>query len=226
MTHGRAALTAIVLTGVVAATGLGSLSPAAHADDPVAPNPPTVTKVEVVAAQSIKVTVTAPVEAGTAPIEAYRFTCRPAGDELGTFGIATSANTSLVLRGLTTGVDYECLAQAISADGTSAWSEASLPVLLATVPGRPTILSAKATGPRTARLALAKLGDSGSAVTSYAATCKPRRGTAVTTTSTSRTIVVKKLKPATSYTCRVRAINALGAGVQSLASKAFTTTKA
>lgn len=125
----------------------------------------------------------------------------------------TGSASPLTVGGLTNGTTYTCSVTASNAAGTSSPS-ASLAAqphgtTPATAPGAPTI-GVATPGDTTASLAFsAPASDGGSAIIAYQATCTPG---ATGNTPAASPITLSSLTNGTTYTCYVRAQNAIGFG--------------
>lgn len=139
----------------------------------------------------------------------YTATCTDGGVTRSTTGSASP----LTVSGLTNGSTYTCSVTASNAAGSSSPS-ASLSVqphgtTPATAPGAPTI-GVATPGDTTASLAFTPpVSDGGSAIDLYQATCTPG---ATATTPAASPIALSALTNGTTYTCYVRAHNAIGYG--------------
>jgi len=146
----------------------------------------------------------------------------------GSFAVDRTA-TSVVLGGLTNGESYTVRMQAVNAVGGGEWSAPSAPVTPTApvvAPAAPGIGSVTA-GVRSATVRWsAPAATGGSPVTEYRVQVL-RNGTEVATVGgiapTLRSVVVPGLADATTYTFRVRAVNAAGPSPSSAASAAVTT---
>ncbi len=185
------------------AAGSSAASSASNSATPISvPGAPTIGTATAGNAQ-ISVTFTAPVSNGGSTIINYTATCG---------GISASNGTSpVVVTGLTNGTAYTCTVKANNAAGSSVASSASNSVTPATVPDAPTIGTASA-GNTVANISFtAPAFNGGSAITSYTATCTPNGSG----TNTASPIVITGLTNTTTYTCSVRANNAIGSSVAS-----------
>ncbi len=162
---------------------------------------------------------------GGAPITSFTVTARAGTTVVQTVtGIAPTA-TSAVIGGLVNGTAVTLTVQAVNAVGTGAPSAPSAPVTPATTPAAPTIGTAVAGNAQATVAWTAPANTGGSAITSY--NVEVRTGTTVVRTvtgiaPTATSTVVTTLTNGTAYTFRVRAVNAVGAGVFSAASNAVT----
>lgn len=174
----------------------------------------------------IAVTWTAPIYTGVAPITDYAV--QYSSDDGGTwttFSDGASTATSGTIRGIATGNTYKFRVIAITRAGNSSPSTASSGLVLSNeVPGTPIIGNAAASGATTATVDFtAPSSNGGSTILSFTATSTPGNVTATATRSTSGTITVTGLTPATAYTFTVVATNVNGTSIGSSASNLITT---
>ncbi len=153
------------------------------------------------------------VPTGGAPITGYVARCIGSGV---THTSPANLGTPIVVTGLTNGIPYTCSVRAKNAVGNSAFSAAVGPVIPATSPGQPSILTAQR-GNRTISLSFAPPADNGgSAIVSYDASCvSTNGGTTSSMTATSSPLTVPGLTNGKIYVCTVLARNALGTGAPS-----------
>ena len=178
------------------------------------PDPPTNVTATAGNAQAT-VSWSAPADDGGSAITLYAVTSDPDGRTATT----TAATTTAVVTGLTNGTSYTFTVTATNAVGTSASSVPSDPVIPATVPDRPTQVTAVA-GNTLATVSWDAPADTGGLpITLYVVTSDPDGRTA-TTTATITTVVVSSLRNGTSYTFTVTAANAIGTGAASTPSNA------
>jgi hypothetical protein len=132
---------------------------------------------------------------------------------------ATGASSPIVVTGLSNGTSYTFTVRATNAAGNSVASSASASVTTFSVPNSPTSPSAVA-GNAQATVSFSPPGyNGGSAITGYIVTSSPG---GVTASGGSSPIVVTGLSNGTPYTFTVRATNAYGNSVASLASASVT----
>jgi hypothetical protein len=84
-----------------------------------------------------------------------------------------------------------------------------------TVPGAPTIASGKGSNASAYVAFTAPSSNGGSTITGYTATCTPTSGTALSATGTSSPLTVSSMTNGKSYSCSVKATNAIGTGTAS-----------
>ena len=185
-----------------------------------APGAPTIGTATAGNAQAT-VTFTAPASNGGSAITGYTVTSNPAG---GTDSNTGSTALSHVVTGLTNGIAYTFGVTATNAIGTGPASAASNSVTPVGVPGAPIIGTATA-GNTVATVNFTAPGNNGgSAITGYTATCTSSNG-GVSGSNTggagATSIQVTGLTNGKSYTCTVRASNALGLGPASASSNAI-----
>lgn len=162
---------------------------------------------------AIKVHFTAPTATGGSAISSYTATCAAGGATR--TGIGTTS--PIEVTGLTNGTAYSCAITATNATGTGASSTASsatpnLPV----VPAAPTIGAATPADKGASIAFTAPLITGGSPIIGYSVTCVS--GTfSVTATGSTSPATVTGLANGLTYSCGVRAINAVGTGAASSA---------
>lgn len=205
-------------TCTVVATNVDGDSGPSEASDPVipsavpdAPAQPTVAHGD----GQITVTFTEPADNGSA-ITAYDVDCE--SSDGGTAGTNTGTASPIVVTGLDNGKTYTCTVAASNINGAGAASPASDAVVPRTVPGTP----AKPTvtrGNAQITVSFTPPASGGSTITGYTATCTSSNGgTTRTGTGATSPIVVSNLNNGKTYTCRVRATNNEGPGLNSPAS--------
>jgi hypothetical protein len=211
LTNGRtytctATATNLIGTGPASAPS-ASFVPGAAPDTPAQP---TVQRGD----HLILVSVGAPDDNGF-PITSYTASCTSL---TGTPGSNSDTAPPVTVTGLTNGATYTCTITATNAIGTSGTSLPSLPVTPAAVPDPPTITGVTR-GNQQITVAFTAGDDNGSPITSFSATCTSSNGGAPgSDTGTASPIVVTGLTNGSTYTCVVRATNAVGQGPQSDAS--------
>ena len=128
---------------------------------------------------------------------------------------ATGTASPLTVTGASTGRSYTCVVRATNAVGEGPASAASASVFIGS-PKAPSITGVTRPAVGQLRIAFSPTGNNGSPYTGFAASCTSSNGgvTAGRTVNDPlrRTITVTGLTPGKTYTCRVRAINARGAG--------------
>jgi hypothetical protein len=139
----------------------------------------------------------------------------------------TGAASPLVVPNLTVGKIYSCKVRATNAIGTGPYSVASASFVTTTsAPAAPTGVVVTPSGP-SASVAFTPGSDGGSPVTSYLALCTSSDGGASRSkTGTGSPLAVPNLTIAKTYTCKVRATNAIGTGPYSASSASFVTSPA
>jgi hypothetical protein len=138
----------------------------------------------------------------------------------GTHSGATAAPISVAL--VTTGKTYTCTVKASNARGASLASAPSLPVIVGS-PAPPTAVSAARLAAGQIRVKFTPGANNGSPITSYTARCASSNGGVTNIKSGAASpLVVVGLTVGRSYTCTVRATNARGTGLASVASGAVT----
>jgi titin len=156
---------------------------------------------------------------GADAVTGYTVTCVSSNG--GTLQHATDVASPIVVTSLTFLKTYSCTVVATNALGPSAASAASTVFVAATVPSAPTV-SGITRGINSASVAFTTPANNGSAITSYTATCTSSDGgTTHSTAGTKSPLAVSSLTNANTYTCTVRAKNAVGTGSDSAASSPF-----
>lgn len=170
---------------------------------------------------AVRVSFTAP-PAGAAALTGFVVQTVADGVPAATAGAGPTA-TSVVVGGLTAGVTYTFRVQAVTAAGPGTPSAPSNPVVLTSAPPAPTAVTATR-GNLSANVTWTQPGNGGSPVTS--SRVQVLVGTTVqrtvTVTGAVTSVVVTGLTQGTTYTFRVRAVNAVGTGPLSAASNAIT----
>ena len=210
--------------------GQGSPSATVAATPRSVPGVPTGLAAEVapelgVGSGEVRVSWTAPVNAGGSPITDYVVQYSSNGGTTWTiFADATSTATTAMVTGLTNGTGYAFRVAAVNAAGQGALS-ATVTATPRTVPAAPTGLtveSAPASGVGSGQLRLswtAPANTGGSPITDYVVQYSSNGGTTWTTsadgTSTVTSAMLTGLSNGTEYTLRVFAVNAAGQGAAS-----------
>jgi hypothetical protein len=192
-----------------------------------APGAPSITSV-VPGNGRVTVSFAPPAADGGRPVTGYLVEVQTAGVVDGVFSVDPAAR-SVVLGGLTNGETYTVRVQALNTVGAGEWSAPSAPVTPAApavAPAAPRI-GAVTAGVRSATVRWsAPATTGGSPVTEYRVQVL-RNGAEVAAIGgiapSLRSVVVPGLADATSYTFRVRAVNAAGPSPSSAASAAVTT---
>jgi M6 family metalloprotease-like protein len=203
--------------------GTGAQSASTNAATPVGvPGAPTIGTATAGNGQAT-LTWTAPASNGGSAVTGYKVTPY-IGATAQTVQTFNSTATSQAVTGLTNGTAYTFRVAAVNAIGTGAQSAASnsvTPAVPATSPGAPTIGTATRGNAKATVAWTAPASNGGSAITGYVVT--PYIGataqTAQTFNSTATSQDVTGLTNGTAYTFKVAAVNAVGTGSQSAASK-------
>jgi FtsP/CotA-like multicopper oxidase with cupredoxin domain len=162
------------------------------------------------------VSFTAPASNGGSPIVIYTVTASGGGGQIG-----TGATSPIMVTGLTNGTSYTFTVTAWNVNGSGPASAPSPSILVATVPGAPTAVTAVA-GNGTATVNFtAPASNGGSAITLYTVTSTPGN---ITATGAASPISVPGLTNNTDYTFTVTATNVMGTGPASSASNSVTPT--
>jgi uncharacterized repeat protein (TIGR03803 family) len=160
---------------------------------------------------SARVNFTLPANDGS-PITLYTAKSYPGGIT------ATGVGSPINVTGLTNGKTYTFTVRATNGIGDGPWSKHSNRVKPATIPGTPTIGTAKAGNAQATVYFKAPASNGGSRITSYTVT--PSEGQAVS--GTRSPITVKNLTNNKAYTFTVTATNVIGPGPASSASSPVT----
>jgi hypothetical protein len=181
---------------------------------PGAPTGATVT----LSATTASVAFTAPANNGGTAVTGYTASCTSGNG--GVTRTGTRATSPISVSALSAGKDYTCTVTATNAVGTGPPSAASNPVTVANVPSAPTNVKATpgpttTTGPLTVSFTL-PVSDGGSPVTGYVAACvSSDGGVAGSGSAASGPITLSGLTAAKTYTCSVKAKNAVGSSLAS-----------
>ncbi len=210
----------ISYTFTVTATNAAGTSAASIASDAVTPvNVPSApTSVSGVAGNGqVTLSFTAPADDGGSAITGYTAISSPGG----VFGVSNGASTSIVVNGLTNGINYTFTVTATNGAGVSAPSSPTNAVTPRTVSSAPRSVVATVGNGSVALSFTAPATTGGSAVTGYTATSSPG-GVFGVSNGASTSIVVNGLTNGISYTFTVTATNAAGVSAPSAASNAVT----
>ena len=197
------------------AAGTGPYSrsgPRAVANNATAPAAPTVTGTVPLAAGAVQVTFT-PNGNGGSPINRYDATCT--SNNGGATKSATGTSSPIVVPALTLGRSYRCRVSAGNAVGTSPSSTSGPQVVPnnATTPDPVTVTGTSTAGSHRLQVSFSPPSNGGSPISDYTAQCTSTDGGATGTVSGAATpLTVDGLTTGTSYRCRVKATNAVGAG--------------
>ncbi|UFS71487.1 fibronectin type III domain-containing protein [Geomonas sp. RF6] len=162
---------------------------------------------------SATVSFTAPATDGGSAITGYTVTSTPGGI------IASGTGSPIAVQGLSNGTSYTFTVTATNAKGSGAPSAPSASVLVATVPGVPTAVSASVGSTHATVSFAAPQANGGSAITGYTVTSTPGN---ITATGIASPIVVNGLATGTTYTFTVSAANIKGSGAASAPSNSVT----
>lgn len=167
---------------------------------PAQPNRPRVTR----ANGTARVVVAAPASNGS-PITRYQARCSASGQATRT---ARSSSRAVTVRNLRNNVEYSCQTRARNDLGWSPWSTARVvsPVARPARPARPTVTRAS----QAAKVTVSAPASNGSKVTRYQARCRAPGESTQRTNNTRRAVTVRNLQPGVTYSCQIRARNAIG----------------
>jgi uncharacterized protein YjbI with pentapeptide repeats len=170
---------------------------------------------------SVTVSWTAPTLTGFSPIKSYLVTCT--GNGVSKSASVSSISRSAKVIGLIAGISYDCQVKAFNAAGAGVAS-ATATVVADRTPGAPTsVVTTRGDSQFTVSWA-APVSNGGSVVTSYTLVCTYLVGTTRTPITVTGPIVspvtVTGATNGTTYSCAVRAVNVIGAGIA--VSKAVT----
>ncbi len=165
-----------------------------------------------------------PATNGGSSITGYHATCTSADG--GTTRTGNSSTSPTTVSSLTPAHSYSCTVTASNGNGTGQSSDASNVVMVPNFPGAPTNARAVSgsttttTGPLTVSFT-PPATNGGTAITSYSVSCTSTNGgTARSASGPASPVTVTGATTAKSYTCTVRAVNAVGAGPASVPSAA------
>ncbi|MFM8236407.1 MAG: fibronectin type III domain-containing protein [Actinomycetota bacterium] len=162
----------------------------------------------------------APSSNGGSAITSYGAACTSGNG--GNAGSAVGSSSPVLVTGLTNGKTYRCKVRAVNAVGAGTYSALSSTFIPLAVPGAPTGVSASGGNGSATVTFTAPTGDGGTPVTAYSITCTATTtGSAGYASGAASPVVVRGLTNGKNYTCRVRAVNAVGAGPVSGASAGF-----
>ena len=211
-------------TGAAFAGSTSTNSVSYTIDAPTVPGAPTI-GTATPGNTSASVSFTAPASNGGSAITSYTVTATDATTPANGGQTGTGTTSPITVTGLTNGDSYTFTVTATNGVGTGAASGASNAVTPATVPGAPTGVSAVAGQGQASVSFTAPASNGGSAITGYTVTATdattPANG-GQTGTGTTSPISVTGLTNGDSYTFKVTATNAIGAGAASSASSPVT----
>lgn len=197
--------------------GTGSASPAsATASTFSVPGAPTAVTAAVNGDDQMSISFTAPSDNGGMVITEYTATSTPGNLTV------TGTSSPLIITGLDSTTSYTYTVRATNFIGTGVASAPSNAVTALGVPAAPTNVTASPTGPHSMQITFNAPTDiGGSAITQYAVHTDEGN---LTFTGTSSPINATGLILGVHYQFTVRAINAIGTGLESQPSSAITTT--
>ncbi len=161
---------------------------------------------------------TAPATNGGSPITDYKIEYSTDGTLWNTFTDGTSTSTTVIVTGLTNGVQYQFRVSAVNTAGTGTASSTT-DATPRTVPAAPTSLSATPGNAQVSLSWFAPTNNGGSTITDYKIEYSSNAGTSWNTftdgTSTGTTVTVTGLSNGQAYQFRVSAVNTAGTGAAS-----------
>jgi large repetitive protein len=214
----------------VGATTISATFGAVHGETSLTVQPPTVPEAPAIGTVMVTGTTASvpftPGSDGGSNVSDFDASCT--SSDGGATRTGSSATSPVSAASLSPGKTYTCTVTATNDVGTSSPSAASNSVIVANVPSAPRAVTARSapttlpTGSVNVSYA-APLNNGGSAVTIYTATCTSTTSGAVsprTSTGLASPIAVTGLTTGKTYTCSVKATNAIGDSVASTASPA------
>ncbi|KAA1427587.1 fibronectin type III domain-containing protein [Nocardioides antri] len=186
------------------------------------PGAPTNVTATATSPTSARVSFSPPASNGGAAITGYTAQC--SSSDGGVTQTVSGTSSPIDVGSLTTGRSYRCQVRATNSAGAGAWSSqsASFTPSAPTVPGRPTNVVGTPTSSTTADVSFTTPSDGGSPITSYVARCVSANGGVTrAATGTSSPVTVRHMTGGASYSCGVRASNAVGNGEFSTYSGTF-----
>jgi Fibronectin type III domain len=157
----------------------------------------------------------APTTNNGAPIVQYVVTPYRAGI-VQTIRVFRPTPTTVLITGLSNGVNYRFRVTAKNARGASLPSDVTAPVLIAGVPSHPTGAIAERVGPGQLSVSFTPGPNNGAPITAFIASCvSPNGGTVQADTAPASPVVVTGLTPNKLYICKVSATNSRGTGLPS-----------
>ncbi len=152
---------------------------------------------------------------GGSPITSYAVACF--STDGGVARKASGAASPVKVSSLSAGKSYRCKVRAVNAVGTGAYSAygATVTIAAAVVPPAPSVTSTVPSA-GAATVGFVSNGNGGSPITSYSVACfSTDGGVARNASGAASPVKVSGLSAAKSYRCKVRAVNAVGAGAYS-----------
>lgn len=162
---------------------------------------------------SALVSYSAPASDGASLITSYTATATPSGESA---TVTRSSSGTITIENLVFGETYSFTISAITNTGITLTSAASKTLLMALVPGAPSITSANACGAGCVQIFFTPpTTDGGAPITSYTATASPSGANTTITDTTSRYFVFTGLQSGTEYTFTITANNSVGKSLDS-----------
>jgi hypothetical protein len=170
---------------------------------------------------SASVSFSAPADDGGSTITGYAVSCVSSNG--GATGSNTGASSPILVSRLTNGKSYTCTASASNDVGPGPASDPSNTFVPSSAPGKPTVGTVTLSGTTATVPFTPPSNDGGSSITNYTATCTSTNGgTARTASHATSPVPVLSLSPGKTYTCSVKATNAVGTSLASAPSNAVT----
>ena len=174
---------------------------------------PTITATSAATKTTALITYSPPQSDGVALITSYTATATPSGESA---TVTRSGSGTITISNLTYGESYSFTISAITNTGITLTSTATRALLMALVPGAPTITSASACGGGCVQIFFTPpTTDGGATISSYTATASPSGANTTITDITSRNFIFTGLQSGTDYTFTITANNSVGKSLPS-----------
>jgi len=174
---------------------------------------PTITATSAATKTTALITYSPPQSDGVALITSYTATATPSGESA---TVTRSGSGTITISNLTYGESYSFTISAITNTGITLTSSATRALLMALVPGAPTITSASACGGGCVQIFFTPpTTDGGATISSYTATASPSGANTTITDITSRNFIFTGLQSGTDYTFTITANNSVGKSLPS-----------
>ena len=174
---------------------------------------PTITATSAATKTTALITYSPPQSDGVALITSYTATATPSGESA---TVTRSGSGTITISNLTYGESYSFTISAITNTGITLTSTATRALLMALVPGAPTITSASACSGGCVQIFFTPpTTDGGATISSYTATASPSGANTTITDITSRNFIFTGLQSGTDYTFTITANNSVGKSLPS-----------